>query len=210
MSKQTFALPDGFVYLKIIEPTILQDIRYAGADNFLGRSVAGYEAATCILTRAAAEALKKTQAWLRQKKLGLKVFDGYRPQMAVDDFVKWSKNAADQKMKTLYYPLIDKADVFKLGYVMEKSGHTRGSTVDLTLVQLNDQNELDMGTRFDFLDELSHPSSRGVTDEQYTNRMLLREAMVEHGFRPIVTEWWHFTLRDEPFKDTYFNFPVKE
>lgn len=202
-------LPDGFVYLKDTDPTIAQDIKYFGSDNFLGRPVIGYEAAICILTKEAAEQLKAVQTWLRSKSLGLKVFDGYRPQMAVDDFVRWSEDVADQKMKSLYYPRINKADVFDLGYVMKKSGHTRGSTVDLTLIRLNDNEELDMGARFDFLDEFSHPSCRDVTDEQYANRMLLREAMSNHGFTPIRTEWWHFTLHDEPFKDTYFNFPVK-
>lgn len=201
-------LPAGFVYLAEIDPSIVQDIKYAGADNFLGRPVKGYVAAQCILSQKAAERLKIIQSELGAKSLGLKIFDGYRPQMAVDDFVQWSQDATDQKMKALYYPRVNKAEVFKLGYVMERSGHTRGSTVDLTLIRLDSNTELDMGTRFDFLDALSHPSCREITEEQYLNRMILRTAMLEHGFVPVLTEWWHFTLEDEPFKDTYFNFPV--
>lgn len=141
--------------------------------------------------------------------LGLKVFDGYRPQITVDEFIRWSKDSNDQKMKTQYYPNINKADFFKLGYVATKSGHTRGSTVDLTIVDLKTNQELDMGTHFDFMDELSHPFNHSVTIKQYQNRQRLNQIMTKYGFIPLNTEWWHFTLKNEPFIDTYFNFPVK-
>ncbi len=204
----TNKLPEGFVYLKTIAPTILQELKYAGEDNFLGRPIQGYSKnASCILTQITAERLQKIQVSLSTRELGLKIFDGYRPQMAVEDFIQWSLDPADQKMKTKHYPKVDKADLFTLGYVAKKSGHTRGSTVDLTVINLADQSELDMGTIFDFMDELSHPTSKAVTSQQFANRMMLREIMLDHKFKQATTEWWHFTLEDEPFKDTYFNFP---
>jgi|694.fasta_scaffold119511_2 D-alanyl-D-alanine dipeptidase len=205
-------LPEGFVYLTEIDPTIIQDVKYFTSDNFLGRSVKGYESPTCILTQKTAIALSKIQCQLKSQSLGLKVFDCYRPQMAVDDFIVWSQDATDQKTKFRYYPNVNKADFFKLGYLGEKSGHTRGSTVDLTIIDLKTNKELDMGTHFDFMDELSHPFNYSVTLKQYQNRQLLNHIMSKNGFIPLVskdTEWWHFTLKKEPFPDTYFNFPVK-
>ena len=205
-------VPADFVYLAEIDPTIIQDVKYFMSDNFLGRPVKGYESPACILTQKAAIALSEIQQQLKSQSLGLKMFDCYRPQMAVDDFIVWSQDTADQKKKFQYYPNVNKADFFKLGYVAKKSGHTRGSTVDLTIIDLKTNKELDMGTHFDFMDELSHPFNRLVTLKQYQNRQLLNRIMSKNGFIPLVyedTEWWHFTLRKETFPDTYFNFHVK-
>lgn len=202
------SLPQGFVYLADIDPTILQDIKYFTSDNFIGRPFPAYEAPKCILTKEAAMALKSLQDRLRHHALGLKVFDGYRPQTTVNFFIEWSKDPKDQKMKKEFYPRVNKADFFKLNYIAEKSGHTRGSTVDLTLVHLSDQQELDMGTIFDFLDEESHPFTDLVSEKARNNRLFFRDIMKETGFEGISTEWWHFTLKNEPFPDTYFDFPV--
>ncbi len=205
------SLPDNFVYLEDIDPSIIQDIKYFTHDNFIGRPIAGYKTARCILTRPAALALAKVQKELQEKSLGLKVFDCYRPQTAVNDFIEWSKDASDQKMKAAYYPRVNKADFFTLGYVGKKSGHTRGSTVDLTIVRLEPHQsakELAMGTQFDFMDEHSHFLSDHIPAHARENRLLLRNVM-QTDFKPYDIEWWHFTLKNEPFPDTYFDFSVK-
>ena len=201
--------PSDFVYLKSWIPTVQEDVRYYTANNFIGRPIYGYKKPVCILTKQAASALLEVQNALNEKNLGLKVFDCYRPQMAVDDFFQWSQNPQDQKMKREYYPRINKAELFKLNYIAHRSGHTRGSTVDLSIVDLGTDEVLDMGTPFDFMDPLSHPASRAINAEQFKNRMLLQTMMVKFGFVPLKTEWWHFTLRNEPYKNTYFNFPVE-
>lgn len=205
-------LPAGFVYLKDIDPTIIQDVKYFTHDNFIGRPIKGYAAAECILTKEAALALSKLQQTLLPQKLSLKVYDCYRPQTAVDDFIAWSQDASDQKMKQEYYPRVDKADFFKLGYIAAKSSHTRGSTVDLTIVHLSVNNakpiDMIMGTNFDFMDELSHPLNSDILEEEKHNRMFLRTMMQEAGFEPYDKEWWHFTFKNEPYPDTYFDFPV--
>ncbi len=203
------SLPQGFVYLNDIDKTILQDMKYLTDDNFLGRPVKGYIEPHCILTERAANALAAVQKQLKSQGLALKVFDCYRPQTAVDDFIAWSENPADQKMKERYYPHINKKDFFDLGYTAKKSSHTRGSTVDLTIVNLNDNTELDMGTIYDFMDPLSHPDNQEVSETAYKNRMILREVMTTNGFSSFDTEWWHFTLINEPYPDTYFNFDVE-
>ncbi len=213
LSDAALMLPQDFVYLKDIAPTIQQDIRYAENNNFVGKQLAGYESPVCIVTKPTAFALFKIQEDLNRKGLGLKVFDGYRPQMTVDEFIAWSKDSNDQKMKQEYYPHVNKADFFKLGYVAAKSGHTRGSTVDITIINLKTHQELDMGTHFDFMDELSHPFNLKVSEKQYQNRQLLNQLMSQYGFIPLNqqdTEWWHFTLKNEPYPDTYFNFPIKK
>lgn len=200
--------PDNFVYVTEIIPNIKQDIRYFRNNNFVGRPIIGYKKPVCILTHAAARALLKVQMALNKQNLGLLVYDCYRPQMAVNDFIQWSQNT-DQTMKSLFYPHIDKRNLFKLNYIARRSGHTRGSTVDLTIVDLENNQVRDMGTPFDYLDPLSHPDNRNITKEQFQNRMLLRSLMIKFGFRPIKTEWWHFTLQNEPYKNTYFNFFVE-
>ncbi|WP_342220399.1 M15 family metallopeptidase [Rickettsiella endosymbiont of Miltochrista miniata] len=200
--------PDNFVYVTEIIPNIKQDMRYFGSNNFVGRPITGYKKPVCILSSAAAHALLKVQTELNKQNLGLLVYDCYRPQMAVDDFILWSQNS-DEKTKSLFYPHFDKKELFKRGYIARRSGHTRGSTVDLTIVDLASNQVLDMGTPFDYLDPLSHPDNRDITPEQFKNRMLLRSLMIKHGFMPIRTEWWHFTLKNEPYKNTYFNFFVE-
>lgn len=206
------SLASGFVYLSAVDASILQDVRYAGSDNFLGRPVRGYLAPVTIMTQAAANALVSIQNKLRPQHLSLKVFDAYRPTTAVEDFVVWSADASDQKMKEHYYPHVNKADFFRLGYVAELSSHTRGSTVDLTIVQVDAEGrelqELDMGTPFDFMDDTSNALSKAVSMEAQNNRKLLRQLMIDAGFQPYDMEWWHFTLEQEPFPETYFSFAV--
>jgi D-alanyl-D-alanine dipeptidase len=209
---ESLALPIGFVYLRDIDPTIIQDMHYATSQNFVGRPIAGYATGTCILTRPAALALHHLQQRLRSEDLGLKVFDCYRPQMAVDEFIAWSQDAHDQKMKFYNYPHVNKADLFQLNYIAHKSGHTRGSTVDLTLVHFTTNGvvqDVFMGTHFDYLDPAAHFDATNVPLVAQENRAALRTAMVEAGFVPIESEWWHFTLRNEPYPNTYFNFPVQ-
>lgn len=201
-------LPEGFVFLTDIDPSIHQDMRYAGSNNFIGSPITGYLAPVCIITERAARALAAIQRELERQGLSLLVYDCYRPQRAVNHFVRWSQDETDQMNKPQYYPRVDKRDFFRKGYVMQHSGHTRGSTVDLTIVNATTGAPLDMGTHFDFMDMLSHPANRQITRKQYQNRQLLRRLMFQHGFVGIATEWWHFTLQQEPYPETYFDFPV--
>jgi D-alanyl-D-alanine dipeptidase len=206
-----YALPPNFVYLKDVDPTIIQEMKYYSSDNFVGRRIEGYTAPVCILTDKTAQALAKVQSALRKQGLGIKVYDCYRPTLAVQDFINWSHVVHDQQQKMAFYPLVNKADFFKLGYVAEKSGHSRGSTVDLTLVRFNKNAipmEIKMGTHFDFMDERSHTLSLKISNQSKHNRLYLQKQMIDAGFKPIETEWWHFTLENEPFPRTYFNFIV--
>ncbi len=214
LARQVFAegLPEGFVYVAEIIPNIQVELRYSTNNNFLGRRVDGYLAARCILTRPAAEALKKVQEELKPFGLGLKIYDAYRPQRAVDDFVRWGKDLTDTKMQAEYYPAVQKKDLFKEGYIAEKSSHSRGSTVDLTVGSLDKQpaeSDLDMGTHFDFFGPEAWPESPLVSSVHRAHRMLLQLIMGKHGFVPYPKEWWHFTLKNEPFPNTYFDFPVQ-
>ena len=197
-----------FVDIQQAIPGIEVDVRFFGEDIFVGAPIDGYGAARVYLTRAAADALGSVQKQLSQFGLGLKVFDGYRPQVAVDHFVRWAQDLNDTKMKQRYYPAVDKQNLFRDGYIAERSGHSRGSTVDLTIVTLASGEELDMGTGWDFFDVMSWPSSNRVTAAQAANRMRLRTIMLENGFRPLQEEWWHFTLENEPFPDRYFEFEI--
>mgnify|MGYP003651237136 FL=1 len=203
------ARPDAFVALRSIIPKLVVELRYLGSNNFLGRPVEGYQDNVVYMTEPAARALKAVQDDLAAQGLGLKVFDAYRPQRAVDDFVQWAADSADIVMKQQYYPSLNKDELFPQGYIAERSGHSRGSTVDLTLVRLADLQELDMGSPYDFFDPVSWPSDTSITAQQQANRLLLREAMLANGFRPLDTEWWHFTLEGEPYTDIYFDFPVE-
>ncbi|WP_345973397.1 M15 family metallopeptidase [Sulfurimonas diazotrophicus] len=203
------AVPPDFVDLKAAVPSLRIEARYFGSNNFVGRPVDGYEAPRCYLTRPAAAALKQAEAALAPFGLGLKVFDAYRPQRAVDHFVRWAKDLDDTKMKAAYYPRVDKSVLFKAGYIAARSGHSRGSTVDLTLVDRESGQELDMGTGFDFFGPESWPDSMAVTAQQRANRLLLQRIMTRAGFRPLREEWWHFTLESEPYPDRYFDFPVR-
>ena len=204
-------LPDGFVYIKDIIPNILLEMRYWTNDNFVGERIDGYEEPEGILTREATIALSKVQTDLNAFGLGLKVFDAYRPKKAVAHFVRWAEDLDDTTMKAQYYPDVDKKNLFKDGYIAERSSHSRGSTVDVTLVSLYSKapQELDMGSTFDFFGPVSWPRSMSVTPNQRAHRMLLQLIMTKHGFKPLNQEWWHFTLRDEPFPKQYFDFPVR-
>ena len=199
----------GFVAISEAVPAVLLEIRYHSTYNFIGDRVDGYEQPAALLTREAAEALRLVSGEAERAGFRLKIFDAYRPQMAVDHFMRWAADAADTRMQAYFYPGIDKRRLIPEGYIAERSGHSRGSTVDLTFFDMASGREVDMGGPFDFFGELSHPDFRGVTDAQYANRMRLREAMARRGFRGISSEWWHFTLEGEPFPETYFTFPVR-
>lgn len=197
-----------FVLLSDMIPSIIQEIRYFSTYNFIGERIDGYEEPISLLTREAARALKSVANEMNVKGYRLKIFDTYRPTTAVKHFIMWGIEDQDVRMKPYFYPNVVKQELFSKGYIAKKSSHSRGSTVDLTLLDMSTGKELDMGSSFDWFGEESHPDYRGITDEQYENRMFLREAMLRNGFTPIDCEWWHFTLADEPFPDTYFSFPV--
>jgi zinc D-Ala-D-Ala dipeptidase len=197
----------AFVDAATMVPGLIVDMRYAGSHNFTGRPVDGYEAPRCLLTRAAAEALAKVAADVKSRSLVIKVFDCYRPTRAVADFVRWARDLKDQKMKAEFYPNVDKRALFR-GYIAMRSGHSRGSTMDLTLAKM-DGTELDMGTHFDFLDPKSSTADQSVGAQAHANRMLLAGAMRRRGFYGYWKEWWHFTLRAEPYPEIYFDFAVK-
>lgn len=225
-------LPEGFSYLSQLDSSIQQDMRYVGTNNFLGRPVAGYEAGECILTEPAALALVLVQEAVNSLGYSLKVYDCFRPQRAVDDFVQWAADPSDELMRSSYYPEVPKDELFSRGYIAEQSGHSRGSTVDLTLVPLGTavpvadplarlfdcraqqperfpDNSIDMGTGYDCFDLRSHTDDIGVGAEVLQRRHLLRNLMEAAGFTNYEQEWWHYTLNDEPFPDQYFDFPVK-
>ena len=198
-----------FVMVSDYVPEAILEVRYFTTYNFVGDRIDGYEEPIILCTKEAAIALKKVSDALLTQGYRLKIYDGYRPQMAVDNFVRWANDLDDTRMKRYFYPDLDKSVLFPQGYIAEKSGHSRGSTFDLTLVYNSSGKDVDMGGRFDFFGELSHPDfTSHLTEEQVANRMILRKAMLEAGFRPLVEEWWHFTLENEPFPDTYFTFPV--
>lgn len=200
--------PSAFVLLADYVPAIIQEIRYYSTYNFIGDRIDGYEEPCAILTMEAARALKSVSSEMNVMGYRLKVFDAYRPAAAVKNFVLWGLEDTDIRMKPFFYPDLDKEELFMKGYIASRSSHSRGSTVDLTLFDMRTGKELDMGSPFDYFSEVSHPDYTGITKEQYDNRMLLRNAMLRNGFEPFDCEWWHFTLRDEPFPDTYFEFPV--
>jgi D-alanyl-D-alanine dipeptidase len=224
------AAPGQFVALDDVDPTIRQDMRYATAYNFVGRRIAGYREPVCLLTRRAARSLRRAQRSLKPRGYGLKVYDCYRPTRAVDQFARWAGDPADQKMKREFYPRVDKRRAFELGYIAHRSGHSRGSTVDLTLVRLPPKaqpawdgklrscfaryrrrfrdNGVNMGTGYDCMDPRAHTFDPRIKGRPHRNRLLLRRAMEKAGFAPYDNEWWHFTLRGEPYPGTYFDFPV--
>ncbi len=198
----------GFVSVSEAIPDVILEIRYYSTFNFIGDRIDGYQAPAALLTKEAASRLKEVSGEAMGKGFRLKIFDAYRPQKAVDHFVRWAKDYADIRMKEYFYPGLEKRELIPGGYIAEHSGHSRGSTVDLTLFDMKAGHDADMGGPFDFFGELSHPDYQGITREQYANRMLLREMMLRHGFRPLTTEWWHFTLENEPYGDTYFTFDI--
>ena len=197
-----------FVLLSEAVPDVILEIRYYSTYNFVGDRIDGYEEPLAMLTTEAASALKEASDELAGMGYRLKIFDAYRPQAAVTNFMNWALDPDDTRMKEYFYPELEKDVLFPQGYIAEHSGHSRGSTVDLTLFDMNTEQEVDMGGTFDYFGELSHPDYTEITEEQYAMRMLLREVMVKHGFRPLEEEWWHFTLEDEPYPNTYFSFPI--
>ena len=202
--------PTGFVILSDVVPDVIQEIRYYSTYNFVGERIDGYEQPCAMMTIEAAQALKNVSDYVKKQGYRLKIYDAYRPQKAVSHFVRWAENLSDTRMKKYFYPKVDKTRLFAEGYIAEKSGHSRGSTVDLTLFDMNTGKELDMGGTFDYFGELSHPDYKGeLTKQQLKNRKTLRDAMLKFGFKPLDTEWWHFTLKNEPYPDTYFTFDNK-
>ena len=211
-----------FVTITDVVPDAILEIRYYSTYNFVGARVDGYEQPTALLTRRAADSLRAVNDDLKAQGYRIKIYDAYRPQKAVDHFVRWAADLGDTLLRQSFYPDVDKSLLFEQDYIMKRSGHTRGSTVDLTLVDSRSGRELDMGGVFDWFGNESHPDCGGnpatgkyrkndtITEAQFVNRMVLRRAMLSHGFKPIDSEWWHFTLCDEPYPDTYFTFPVRQ
>lgn len=206
-----------FVLVTDVVPDAILEIRYYSTYNFIGDRIPGYEQPVAFLTKQAADSLKVVSDELLQQGYRLKIFDAYRPQCAVDYFMAWAKDMDDVRMKEYFYPELDKTVLVPQDYIAEKSGHTRGSTIDLTLFDMKLEKEVDMGCTFDYFGLASHPdvlpgqeigSYPPISEEQYQNRMILRKAMLKHGFKPYECEWWHFTLVNEPFPNTYFNFPI--
>lgn len=202
-------LPAGFVYLDEVIPTAQYEIRYFSNNNFIGTRINGYKAPQAIFTHTAAAALKKVSEELAGKGYLLRIYDAYRPQQAVSHFVTWSQDSSDQAMKQQYYPKLDKRNLFKLGFIAKKSGHSRGSTIDLTLAYHQTGTLVDMGSPYDFFGEISYYNTTLISKTQHANRKILRDAMVKHGFKPYAKEWWHFTLIKEPYPKQYFNFNVE-
>lgn len=207
-AQQSSTDSSAFVVLSDFIPHIVQEIRYYSTFNFVGERIDGYEEPVALLTRKAARSLQAVSSELIVQGYRLKIFDAYRPVRAVKHFMLWAIEDQDVRMQPYFYPGVQKQELFDKGYIARRSSHSRGSTVDLTLLDMKSGKEVDMGGPFDLFSEVSHPDYRGITDEQYNNRMILRNAMVRNGFAPMDLEWWHFTLQDEPFPDTYFDFPV--
>jgi len=202
-----------FVNVQEIIPSIRVDMKYYGSDNFVGRRIKGYSAPLCLLTEKAALALKAVQEQLIQNDLSLIVYDCYRPQTSVNDFVQWAQTSSDNKLKAKYYPNVNKSNLFKNGYIAYHSGHSRGSTVDLSIVSIDSRlkilpDKLDFGSGFDFFDPSAHPSYKKLPAQVKINRLFLQNLMMGAGFLPLETEWWHFTLKNEPYPNTYFDFPI--
>lgn len=206
---QSSKLPEGFVYVKEMIPSIKVELRYYSTNNFVGDTIDGYRSNRLILTKSAADGLLKVQRDLNQNELGLLVYDGYRPQIAVNNFVTWARRLNDTINKSSFYPNVKKSKLFKKGYIASKSGHSRGSTIDLTIVNLKTGKPLDMGSPYDFFGPESWVAYDNLTDLQKRNRELLQNIMFKYGFRNYPKEWWHFTLRNEPFPKTYFDFPIE-
>ncbi len=198
-----------FVVITDVVPDAIMEVRYYTLYNFIGDRVRGYEEPVALVTRETAYALREVNNELLPMGYTIKIFDAYRPQMAVDHFVEWARDLNDVRMQKYFYPEENKANLFVHGYIASRSGHSRGSTVDLTLYDLRNQCDIDMGGTFDYFGYRSYPDFPDLTEQQKQNRRLLRSVMYKHGFRGIDTEWWHFTLNNEPFPNQYFNFTVK-
>ena len=208
-SKDESALPDGFVYITDVVPDVVLEIRYYSTYNFVGARVDDYLAPVAIISEQAANALKQVNEEVKKEGYVLKIFDAYRPQGAVDHFVRWASDIDDISTKEYFYPDIEKDRIIPDRYIMERSGHSRGSTVDLTLIEMRTGKEVDMGSPFDFFGVVSHHGTDLITAKQESNRLILKNAMEKAGFVIYDEEWWHYTLENEPHPDTYFTFPVK-
>ena len=208
LEKKAVMDPTGFVVLAEFIPHIVQEIRYYSTYNFIGERINGYEEPCALLTKEAARALREVSNELFVRGYCLKIFDAYRPACAVKQFVLWGIEDQDIRMKPYFYPDLEKQELFSKGYIAKRSSHSRGSAVDLTILDMKTGKELDMGSPFDLFSELSHPDNSDISDEQFENRMILRNTMLRNGFEPIDCEWWHFSLSGEPYPDTYFDFPV--
>lgn len=202
-------LPEGFVYVENVIPDLNVELRYHTSYNFVGKPIDGYQTNSLILTKEAATALKQVQKELLQQNLCLKVYDGYRPQRAVNHFIIWARNLSDTINKHIFYPQVNKSNLFQDGYIATRSGHSKGSTLDLTIIDGNTGIPLDMGSPYDFFGEESWVDYQNISEKQKANRKLLQEVMLKHGFRNYPKEWWHFTLRQEPFPETYFDFVIE-
>ena len=211
-AKQTDPTMDrsDFVVVTEVIPDAILEIRYYSTYNFVGERIDGYEAPIALMTRQAADSLKVVSDELKAQGYRLKIWDTYRPQTAVNHFIRWAENVQDTAMKKIFYPMVDKSLLFEQGYIYARSSHSRGSTVDLTLIDAATGKELDMGSPFDWFGEESHPDYTNLTAEQLANRQILWDAMLGHGFTMIDSEWWHFTLANEPYPDTYFDFPIRQ
>ena len=201
---------ENFVAITDVVPDAILEIRYYSTYNFVGTRIDGYEQPIALLTKQAADSLKLASDELRKHGYRLKIWDSYRPQRAVNHFIRWAEDLSDTTMKHIFDPMVDKSLLFEQNYIMARSGHSRGSTVDLTLVDEQTGKELDMGSPFDWFGNESHPDYMDLTSTQLANRLVLRHAMLSHGFKPLDSEWWHFTLAEEPFPDTYFDFSVRD
>jgi D-alanyl-D-alanine dipeptidase len=203
------SLPDGFVYANDLIVDLDVQLAYFSSHNFVGDTIEGYKANRLIVTKPTADALKKVQDELQHHNLCLLVYDGYRPQRAVNHFIQWARNLSDTINKQEFYPKVDKRHLFRDGYIASQSGHSRGSTLDVTIIDGNTNEPLDMGSPYDFFGEESWVAYQNITEAQKHNRQLLQRVMLKHNFRNYPQEWWHFTLRWEPFPDTYFDFVVE-
>ena len=201
-------LPEGFIDVEKVIPDITVELRYHTSNNFVGTPIDGYQANTLILTKEAAYALQQVQEELENQNLCIKVYDGYRPQRAVNHFTHWARNLNDTINKKIFYPNVEKKNLFKESYIASRSGHSRGSTIDLTIIDGNTGKALDMGSPYDFFGVESWVNFEGITIQQKKNRELLQKVMLKYGFRYYPKEWWHFTLIQEPFPDTYFDFVI--
>ena len=197
-----------FVNISDVAGDVVLELRYYSTYNFIGDRIDGYRAPIALLTKEAAAALKAASSEAVRNGYRIKIYDAYRPQRAVEHFVRWAKDLNDTRMKSIFYPEVSKENLFLEGYIAEHSGHSRGSTVDITLFDMGKGCEADMGGYFDYFGEISHSDYKELDEKQYNNRMLLRRIMVNCGFTPLREEWWHFTLEDEPFRDTYFDFAI--
>ena len=210
ISSLAFAqLPEGFLYAKDLIPDLKEELRYCTENNFVGEAIDGYEKPVIIMTLKTAEALKEVQSKLKEAGYGLKIYDAYRPQQAVNHFVRWAKVENDTLMKHIYYPDVKKRQLIPNGYIASKSRHSSGSTLDLTIINLKTGEELDMGSPYDFFGQKSWVKAPRLEKQQRENRDLLQKIMTKNGFRNYSQEWWHFTLKKEPFKNKYFDFVVK-